>query len=270
MKAVRGKPASNQATPKAVVRQPQAYVLTARERELSDAFLARRKRQLPPVKFAVNSSGKATQVSVDHPDQAVGCMITMSSLGTENAHFVDGLLNQIINISGRGQDVDASKLTQIFALVQGIGPTNETEAMLATQMAAIHNATMMAARRLNYVDNVEQQDSASNMLNKLARTFAIQVETLKKYRSTGEQNILVQHQHVTVNEGGQAIVGNISPGGGATNKKEHQPHEPSGTHEPSTPMLGNEQTLGQAVPGTGIEGLERVPVPRSRRRGTDG
>ena len=138
------------------------------------------------------------------------------------------------------------------------------------RVAAIHNATMMAARRLNHVDNVEQQDSASNMLNKLARTFAIQVETLKKYRSTGEQNILVQHQHVTVNEGGQAIVGNVTPGGGATNKKDHQPHEPSGTDEPSTPMLGNEQTLGQALPSAGIERLERVPMPRSKRRGTDG
>jgi hypothetical protein len=39
------------------------------------------------------------------------------------------------------------------------------------------------------------------MLNKLARTFAVQVEALKKYRSTGEQSIRVQH--VTVNDGGQ-------------------------------------------------------------------
>ena len=52
-----------------------------------------------------------------------------------------------------------------------------------------------------------QQDSASNMLNKLARTFAIQVEALKKHRCGGEQTITVQR--VTVNEGGQAIVGNV-------------------------------------------------------------
>ena len=91
--------------------------------------------------------------------------------------------------------------------------------MLAAQMAAVHNATMAAARRLAHVESLAQQDSASNMLNKLGRTFTAQVEALKKYRSTGEQSIRVQH--VTVNDGGQAIVaGNLEArGGGHTEKR---------------------------------------------------
>jgi hypothetical protein len=44
--------------------------------------------------------------------------------------------------------------------------------MLAAQMAAVHNATMSAARRSAKVENIQQQDSASTMLNKCARTFA--------------------------------------------------------------------------------------------------
>ena len=86
--------------------------------------------------------------------------------------------------------------------------------MLAAQMAAVHNATMTFARRLNHVDNIPQQDSAERAFNKLARTFAAQVEALKRYRTGGEQKVTVQH--VTVNEGGQAVVGNVSaaPGGG--------------------------------------------------------
>jgi hypothetical protein len=32
--------------------------------------------------------------------------------------------------------------------------------MLAAQMAAVHNATMTFARRLNHVENIPQQDSA--------------------------------------------------------------------------------------------------------------
>jgi hypothetical protein len=47
-----------------------------------------------------------------------------------------------------------------------------------------------------------QQDSAERAFNKLARTFAAQVEALKRYRSGGEQTVRVEH--VTVNEGGQA------------------------------------------------------------------
>ena len=39
-----------------------------------------------------------------------------------------------------------------------------------------NNATMTAARRLAKVETIEQRDSASNMLNKCARTFTAQVK----------------------------------------------------------------------------------------------
>ena len=41
-----------------------------------------------------------------------------------------------------------------------------------------------------------QQDSAEHALNKLARTFAVQLETLKRYRTGGEQKVTVEHVHV--------------------------------------------------------------------------
>jgi hypothetical protein len=46
---------------------------------------------------------------------------------------------------------------------------------------------------------------AERALNKLARTFTTQVETLKKYRTGGEQK-------VTVNDNARAIVENVSTG----------------------------------------------------------
>ncbi len=70
-------------------------------------------------------------------------------------------------------------------------------------MAAVHMATMTFARRLAHVETIAQQDSAERGFNKLSRTFAVQLEALKRYRSGV--------QHVTVNEGGQAIVGSVSP-----------------------------------------------------------
>ena len=99
----------------------------------------------------------------------------------------------------------------MLAMVTGIEPRDQLEAMLAAQMAAVHNATMTFARRLNHVDNIPQQDSAERAFNKLARTFANQLEALKRYRSAGSQTVRVEH--VTVNEGGQAIVGNVAHGG---------------------------------------------------------
>ena len=94
--------------------------------------------------------------------------------------------------------------------------------MLAAQMAATHNAVMAFARRLNHVENLMQQDSAERAYNKLARIFATLVEALKRYRSSGDQTMRVEH--VTVNEGGQAIVGNVtSMGRGVSGKPETTP-----------------------------------------------
>ena len=87
----------------------------------------------------------------------------------------------------------------------------------AAQMAAVHMATMTFARRLAHVDNIPQQDSAERAFNKLARTFSTQMEALKKYRTGGQQKVTVEH--VTVNEGGQAIVGNVETGGRGASKK---------------------------------------------------
>ncbi len=106
----------------------------------------------------------------------------------------------------------------MLSVVKGIEPKDHVETMLAAQMAAVHNATMTFARRLNHVDNIPQQDSAERAFNKLARTFAAQVEALKRYRTGGEQKVTVEH--VTVNEGGQAIVGNVTHGGRGASKKQ--------------------------------------------------
>ena len=62
---------------------------------------------------------------------------------------------------------------------------------------------------------------AEKALNRLSRTFTAQVEALKRYRSTAEQRITVQH--VNVGDGGQAIVGNVTTGGRSTEEEESTP-----------------------------------------------
>jgi hypothetical protein len=99
----------------------------------------------------------------------------------------------------------------MLAVVKSLEPRNELESLLATQMAAVHAATMLMACRLASSTNLKQQDSAERSLNKLARTFATQLETLKRYRTGGEQKVTVEHAHV--HHGGQAIVGTVSTGG---------------------------------------------------------
>jgi hypothetical protein len=112
-------------------------------------------------------------------------------------------------------------------------------------MAAVHMASMTFAQRLAHVDNIQQQDSAERAFNKLTPTFATQLEALKRYRSTGEQRTTVEHQHVTVDEGGQGIMGNVTAPVGEMRRKKgaEQPHAKQLTHAPGGTLLGNVETL---------------------------
>jgi hypothetical protein len=183
-----------------------------------EAHLDRRRRQKPLPRVKLSVSDGVGAISPDHADKATGVSLLMEALGTADSDFLSGLLQQLANAGTKGREVNEDELNFMLAMVRGVSPRDEIEAMLASQMAATHNAIMTFARRLNHVEALPQQDSAERACNKLARTFAAQVEALKRYRSAGEQTVRVEH--VTVNEGGQAIVGSVSHGGMSSRKTE--------------------------------------------------
>ena len=141
----------------------------------------------------------------------------MDALATSDENFLDGIIKQLAWVGTKGSPVAADALNFMLAMVKGLEPRDQIETMLAAQIAAVHNSTMTFARRLNNVENIPLQDSVGTIFNKLARNFAAQIEALKRHRSAGEQ--IVRFEHVTVNEGGQAIVGNVTPGGRGTPEK---------------------------------------------------
>jgi len=61
-----------------------------------------------------------------------------------------------------------------------------------------------------------------NYAVRLMALFASQMETLNKYRTGGQQKVLVEHVHV--NDGGQAVVGTVNVGGGADRQNRGRPH----------------------------------------------
>jgi hypothetical protein len=195
------------------------YAPTPKEDRAVQALSHRRaaKHPVPRIKVTHAKSGPA-EIRSDHPDPMTGIQVRMTALGTTSYDFSCALLDQLAHASSKGAKVDEDGINFMLAVIAGVEPRDEIEAMLAAQMAAVHTATMTFARRLAHVDNIPQQNSAERAFNKLARTFAAQMEALKRYRTGGEQKVTVQH--VTVNEGGQAVVGNVSqtPGGGRRNR----------------------------------------------------
>lgn len=128
--------------------------------------------------------------------------------GAGNDHVSHGILGQTAILDAPGA-ADAPNFALGF--IDSMEPRDAAETLLLTQMAATHQATMMLARRLNQVKTMQQQDAAERALNKLSRTYAAQMETLKRYRSKGQQTVRVER--VTVESGGQAVVGDVHHGG---------------------------------------------------------
>ncbi len=130
--------------------------------------------------------------------------------GSRDEAFIHGITANIVYVANTDNaDLDNHSTSFVASIVEGIEPRDQLEAMLATQMAAVHLATMRASRWLQKATTIPQVDNAENALNKLSRTFTTQMETLKKYRSEGHP---VKVRDVNVSEGGQAIVGNVSTG----------------------------------------------------------
>src|SRR4051812_13388547 len=111
------------------------------ERVVFDGFLARYLAQAPAPRVKVGGDS-GTSWSVDHPDRVVGTGLLMASLGTMDQDFFGGLMGQLANAGSKGPLLDESGLNFMLAVVKGIGPKDQIEAMLASQMAAVHMATM--------------------------------------------------------------------------------------------------------------------------------
>lgn len=212
--------------------------------------IARNAASPPAPRIKVKEENEKPAIGLDHPDEELAYRLLMESLGTTSFNFVSGLLSQLANAGSKGREIDESELNFMLSVIQDIKPKDQLEAMLAAQMAGIHMTTMTFVRRLAHVDSIQQQDSAGALLAKLTRTFATQMETLKRYRTGGEQKVTVQH--VNVSEGGQAIVGNV------TQAPDKNPIRKGDT---SPPLLSD----AKAAPMPLLEeGKQSASVPRRR------
>ena len=83
------------------------------------------------------------------------------ALGTSSNGFVDTELVRLMTVfSDRAGIIDARAVNAALAVVDGLKPQNEIEAMLALQMAATHALTMKFSARLysGATETIPQQD----------------------------------------------------------------------------------------------------------------
>jgi len=111
------------------------------------------------------------------------------------------------------QDANDLEKNCMLGQLYDLKPRDSVEAMMCAQMVINQDQIAKCFARANRSGLPHQvaQDYL-RQANRLMATFSKQVEGLHKYRNKGKQTVTVQH--VTVNEGGQAVVGDVRRGGG--------------------------------------------------------
>lgn len=132
-----------------------------------------------------------------------------SALGTESDAFVSASLVHLERTARfPGGGPSATFMNAALAIIAAMGPNDEVEGTLAVQFACTHMMTMVLMGRIGGGHGSDRRlPSLAGSIAKLSRASGAQLESMRRLRGGSEQKILVQH--VTVNNGGQAIVGNV-------------------------------------------------------------
>lgn len=151
--------------------------------------------------------------------------------GTDDPELSQRLLNQIYEtlwMPAELSEEDRIQLVQsAVAALRGIKPQDAVEGMLATQMVATHNAAIECLRRsMIQQQTFEGRESSLRHAAKLLSIYAKQIETLNRNRGKGQQKMTIEH--VNVEPGGRAMVGQFEANAKRPRKKtEQSPPEPA-------------------------------------------
>lgn len=163
-----------------------------------------------------------------HNDDAGHILQVVDAFGTASPEFAQHNAGWVAALMRRrGAKIpDETELNAGLAAISGIAPENEIEAMLAVQMVGTHEAAIQMLSKAKQAETTDHLERYGALATKLLRTYTTQIEALSKLRRGGSQKVTVEHVHVY--QGGQAIVGNVTQGGGAYLKNGHQAHELTG------------------------------------------
>lgn len=140
------------------------------------------------------------------------------ALGTASSDFVSATLVQI-QIASRlpYQGTSEPAVNAALAVIEGAQPRNEIEAISAIQLACAHAATMQVLASLGNSSG-RQQTALASAAAQLIKASAVQSEQLRKLKGGQSQYVRVEHVHV--NDGGQAVIGNVKAGNARARSRE--------------------------------------------------
>lgn len=159
----------------------------------------------------------ADLLAVVEPPQ-LGSGEVVPAMGDEDRVFASDTLAtpNALNLEASGKRIDLTSGAGVFEMAidaaESIGAKNSLEKMLAHQLALCHEATFkLMTQGMNTKDTIEKARLA-NSAARMMGVFQDGLLTLQRIRTGGRQVVTVQH--VSVSEGGQAVVAaHIGTGG---------------------------------------------------------
>jgi len=132
-----------------------------------------------------------------------------NALGTVSPDFVRFSLLQLQSAARSPYGiVSEMAINAALAMIEAAAPRDELEGALAVQLACTHSAAMAVLAKLDSGFGTERRIAAlGSTAARLMKVFALQVEVLRRLRHGGQQFVRVEHVHV--NDGGQAVIGNV-------------------------------------------------------------
>jgi hypothetical protein len=172
---------------------------------------SRAPRRPPPVRVRIKKiqANVATFGSPGPTDQVWRRQLT-AALGSVSGDFVEMALHHLERAARMPSNGPSEMaINGALAIIAAFAPRNEMESALAVQLACTHMVAMVMLARIGGGHGGDRPlPSLASASAKLLRAYCTQVETYRRLRGGGEQKIIVKH--VTVNEGGQAIVGAVN------------------------------------------------------------
>lgn len=141
--------------------------------------------------------------------------------GSDNPAFSRHLLSAVGSTlwfpEGTPPEQIVTATAAALSAVQGFVPRDPVEGMMAAQAVALHHAAMECFRRAMIpAQPSEVADRLRRQGANLSRAMVDMAEAIDRRRGKGPH--VVRVERVVVQDGGQAIVGAITPGGGSNAK----------------------------------------------------
>jgi hypothetical protein len=210
-----------------------------------------------------------------HSDEDGNLYRLADTFGTRSLQFVNAMLRDIGKATedhGESKgflpgNPDQLGFNAALAVIDGVRPKDEIEAMLPAHMAVTNIALLELVARMReaaagylYRGNggTQRLQVFGNLTTKFMRIYAMQVEALARKRRTGEQRVTVKYVHV--HPGAQAIVGNVNhQSGRGVDENDRRPYGRARGAKATTAVPKRSPVRGSN------QERETMPLPRDRK-----